>query len=122
MDLVGVLRAAQAADPASVADLVAAAARDFGGSDVVAYLVDFEQLVLEPLPDRGTHADVPEAQTVASTMAGRAFLTWSEVVRPLGFEPRTCGLRVRCSAIELEARRQEHTTLRAQMKNETATG
>ncbi len=28
----------------------------------------------------------------------------SELVRPLGFEPRTCGLRVRCSAIELEAR------------------
>ena len=27
-----------------------------------------------------------------------------EVVRPLGFEPRTCGLRVRCSAVELEAR------------------
>jgi hypothetical protein len=26
-------------------------------------------------------------------------------VRPLGFEPRTCGLRVRCSAIELEALR-----------------
>src|SRR2546423_12700980 len=26
------------------------------------------------------------------------------MVRPLGFEPRTCGLRVRCSAIELEAR------------------
>jgi hypothetical protein len=26
------------------------------------------------------------------------------VVRPLGFEPRTCGLRVRCSAVELEAR------------------
>ncbi len=25
------------------------------------------------------------------------------MVRPLGFEPRTCGLRVRCSAIELEA-------------------
>ena len=28
------------------------------------------------------------------------------LVRPLGFEPRTCGLRVRCSAIELEARVQ----------------
>ena len=27
----------------------------------------------------------------------------SGLVRPLGFEPRTCGLRVRCSAIELEA-------------------
>ncbi len=25
-------------------------------------------------------------------------------MRPLGFEPRTCGLRVRCSAVELEAR------------------
>ena len=28
----------------------------------------------------------------------------SDLVRPLGFEPRTCGLRVRCSAVELEAR------------------
>ena len=27
------------------------------------------------------------------------------MVRPLGLEPRTCGLRVRCSAVELEARR-----------------
>jgi hypothetical protein len=25
------------------------------------------------------------------------------VVRPPGFEPGTCGLRVRCSAVELEA-------------------
>ena len=25
-------------------------------------------------------------------------------MRPLGFEPRTCGLRGRCSAVELEAR------------------
>jgi hypothetical protein len=25
-------------------------------------------------------------------------------VRPPGFEPGTCGLRVRCSAVELEAR------------------
>ena len=31
-------------------------------------------------------------------------------VRPLGFEPRTCGLRVRCSAVELEARRVNYTT------------
>ena len=26
------------------------------------------------------------------------------LVRPSGFEPETCGLRVRCSAVELEAR------------------
>ena len=25
------------------------------------------------------------------------------LVRPVGFEPTTCGLRVRCSAVELEA-------------------
>ena len=29
------------------------------------------------------------------------------VVRPLGFEPRTCGLRVRCSAVELEAQQSQ---------------
>ncbi len=35
------------------------------------------------------------------------------LVRPLGFEPRTCGLRVRCSAIELEALGlNDHTTSR----------
>src|SRR5438309_2183106 len=32
-----------------------------------------------------------------------------QLVRPLGFEPRTCGLRVRCSAIELEAPRAHAT-------------
>jgi hypothetical protein len=30
-------------------------------------------------------------------------LTCSFMVRPSGFEPETCGLRVRCSAVELEA-------------------
>ncbi len=30
-------------------------------------------------------------------------LNWTYVVRPPGFEPGTCGLRVRCSAVELEA-------------------
>jgi hypothetical protein len=30
----------------------------------------------------------------------------AQFVRPRGFEPRTCGLRVRCSAVELEAHRR----------------
>jgi hypothetical protein len=30
--------------------------------------------------------------------------TAGQMVRPVGFEPTTCGLRVRCSAVELEAR------------------
>lgn len=75
IDLAAVLRAAQGADPASVVDLLAVAARDIGASDVVVYLVDFEQLVLEPLPDRAAHADLPQMEEVATTMAGRAFLT-----------------------------------------------
>jgi hypothetical protein len=29
-----------------------------------------------------------------------------KLVRPVGFEPTTCGLRVRCSAVELEAHRR----------------
>ena len=40
--------------------------------------------------------------------ASRTPLT-CENVRPLGFEPRTCGLRVRCSTIELEARGRDST-------------
>ena len=32
------------------------------------------------------------------------------VVRPSGFEPETCGLRVHCSAVELEARRDTTTS------------
>src|SRR5688572_7039208 len=80
LDHAAVLRAAEAADPAAVVELVAAAASAFGATDVVAYLVDFEQLVLEPLPDRGSHRELPEPEMVASTVAGRAFTTRSPVV------------------------------------------
>ena len=37
---------------------------------------------------------------------GPAHLSRSDLVRLRGLEPRTCGLRVRCSAIELEAHRE----------------
>jgi len=86
VDLVTVLRSAQTADPAAMVDLLAVAARDFGATDIVAYLVDFEQRVLEPLPDRAAHADVPQPEEVATTVAGRAFLTRSPVTaeRPDG--------------------------------------
>ena len=36
------------------------------------------------------------------TLTTSSILT-SQNVRPPGFEPGTCGLRVRCSAVELEA-------------------
>ena len=34
------------------------------------------------------------------------------LVRPSGFEPETCGLRVRCSAVELEARNDSSKRVR----------
>ncbi len=79
LDLVAVLRASEGADPAAVVDTIASAVRDFGATDVVIYLVDFEQQVLEPLPDRAAHAALPTGEEVATSMAGRAFLTRSPV-------------------------------------------
>ena len=73
LELGPALRAAQAADPGSVNDVVLRIAADLGASDVVLYLADFAQTSLEPVPDRGTHADVSGREDIGSSMAGRAF-------------------------------------------------
>ena len=99
LDHAAVLRAAEAADPAAVVELVAGAASAFGATDVVAYLVDFEQLVLEPLPDRGSHRQLPEPEMVATTVAGRAFTTRSPVV-----VERDDGIRVWVPIVEASDR------------------
>jgi serine phosphatase RsbU (regulator of sigma subunit) len=69
------LRAAQAADPSSIPDIVDSVAGAFGATDIVVYLVDFGQATLEPLPDRRPHAELPASEAVATTMAGRAFVS-----------------------------------------------
>ncbi len=74
LDFGAALRRARAADPAAVPEILASVAAEFGATDLVVYLVDFSQTTLEPLPDRATHADVPTAETVQATMAGRAFI------------------------------------------------
>lgn len=74
LDLGSALRAAQAADPASIPEIVLRLAGGLGASDVVVYLVDFAQITLEPVPDRSSHAEVPRSEEVAATMAGRAFV------------------------------------------------
>ncbi len=51
---------------------------------------------------RGGPLGGPVARNEKGTVR-RPPLTLCYVVRPLGVEPRTNGLRVRCSAIELEA-------------------
>jgi serine phosphatase RsbU (regulator of sigma subunit) len=95
IDFGAALRAAQGVDPVRIVAIAAIAARDFGANDVVAYLVDFEQQVLEPLPDGAAHADLPQAEDVATTMAGRAFLTR----RPVTVD-RADGVRVWVPIIE----------------------
>ncbi len=79
IDIQGALDAARSADPAAVVDIIDMAARAIGASDVSAYLVDFEQRFLEPLPDRSKHADLAGTEEVVSSMAGRAFLTRAPV-------------------------------------------
>jgi hypothetical protein len=69
------LRMARNVDPASIPAILAAAAGELGATDFVVYLVDFGQTVLEPLPDFHTHAEVSVTEKVATTMAGRAFLS-----------------------------------------------
>ena len=86
LDFGAALRAAQAADPASISDIVEKVAMNFGATDVVVYLVDFGQATLEPLPDRRAHADLPTSEPVATSMAGRAFVAQQvmSVERPAG--------------------------------------
>ena len=85
-ELGAALRAAQEADPSSVPELLRRIARTLPASDIVVYQADFSRNTLEPLPDRGPHVEVPESETVSSSMAGRAFTEQRAVVaeRPAG--------------------------------------
>ncbi|MEO8692415.1 MAG: PP2C family protein-serine/threonine phosphatase [Acidimicrobiales bacterium] len=74
VDYGSALRAARDADPTSTPQIVAHAAAGIGATDLVIYLIDFGQTLLEPLPDHSTHASLPTTEAVATTMAGRAFV------------------------------------------------
>ena len=67
-------------------EVLLAAAGDLGATDVVVYLVDFAQAMLEPIPDRRARAEPVEREEVATTMAGRAFVGQTPVTagRPDG--------------------------------------
>ena len=67
-------------------EVVLRLATELGATDVTIYLVDFAQTTLEPLPDRRTHSELPKAEDVATTMAGRAFAGGvpTHVARPDG--------------------------------------
>ena len=67
------LRAGRDANPATTPAILARAASALGATDLVVYLVDFGQTVLEPMPDRSAHAELSATEEIATTMAGRAF-------------------------------------------------
>lgn len=73
IDLGRAMRQASGSGPAAMPEVLSAAAEALAGTDLTVYLVDFGQTTLEPLPDRAAHADLPTAEPVASSMAGRAF-------------------------------------------------
>jgi serine phosphatase RsbU (regulator of sigma subunit) len=76
----GLLRSVRRADPSDVADAMSSAAARLEGSDLVLYVVDFEHQVLEPLPDRSAHQEVPHSEDVSTTVAGRSFLQREAIV------------------------------------------
>jgi hypothetical protein len=85
LDLLPLLRSTLT-QPEAVSAAIESVGVTLGVSDVVLYLVDFGQTVLEPLGDHTAHNELPQAEEVASTMAGRAFLTQAPVTaeRPEG--------------------------------------
>ncbi len=66
-------RALQGLAPADVNDTLTRLARRLGGWDVQAYLVDFEQTMLFPVPHRSARSALPVGHPVAGTGLGRAF-------------------------------------------------
>ena len=73
IDFGAALRLSRGADPATVTEILGRAARGLSANDVVVYLIDFSQTILEPLPHGSAHADLPSAEDVATTLAGRCF-------------------------------------------------
>jgi len=70
--------------PQDLPDAVSRIAGRMGAYDLIAYLVDFEQSTLFPLPDRGPHVDTPVAVPIEGTPEGSAFLERRVIAIPSG--------------------------------------
>jgi serine phosphatase RsbU (regulator of sigma subunit) len=67
------LRLAQVADPQQVVETLSMTVAEIGGTDVVLYLIDFDQTRLKPHPDVLPHGTDPTVASVDGSMAGRVF-------------------------------------------------
>ena len=77
------LRAAHARSPEDVVPTLEEGAVAFGARALVLYLIDYEQVVLQPTPERLDGVEVPPA-SVVGTMAGRCFSTQEVLEAPAG--------------------------------------
>ena len=73
--LARLLRDAQTAAPEDVVATLLEGARSLGGRDLVLYLIDYEQQVLQPNPDLLADGQPILPASVLGTMAGRCFAT-----------------------------------------------
>jgi hypothetical protein len=62
------------ADPGDVPGMMVAAASELAATNLVVYLVDFEQRLLEPIRDQSAQSTLPEPEEVGVSVAGRAFV------------------------------------------------
>jgi serine phosphatase RsbU (regulator of sigma subunit) len=69
------LRIAQAASPQDVVEAVAMSVAEVDGSDLVLFLLDYEQATLRPHSDRLPHPRPPEPVSADGSMVGRCFST-----------------------------------------------
>ena len=69
------LRLAQAVSPQDVVEVVSRSVAELEGSDVVLFLLDYEQATLRPTSDRLPHPRPPEPVTADGSMVGRCFST-----------------------------------------------
>jgi serine phosphatase RsbU (regulator of sigma subunit) len=89
------LRLAQVADPQKVVETLSMTVAELGGSDVVLFLVDYDQSRLTPHPEVLPHGERPEVSSLDGSMAGRVFVSG----RPLGVE-REAGWQVWVAVVE----------------------
>jgi serine phosphatase RsbU (regulator of sigma subunit) len=59
--------------PSDITDTLLRLARRVGASEIVAYLIDFSQSALNPVPNRGMPIDARAGVQVRGTVAGQAF-------------------------------------------------
>ncbi|MCW2614175.1 MAG: phosphatase [Frankiales bacterium] len=80
--LARLLREAQTNSPEDVVATLVSGAQHLGGRDLVLYLIDYEQQVLQPTPDRLEHGGPVLPASVQGTMAGRCFATQAVLEAP----------------------------------------